>query len=332
MTETLVSASSIQRAIHDYSDADNPSAFLALNRGNSVFTADGLSGVIVYRSAGRYLVQLGGPFASHDSYEDLLQAFMQFATEQGRSVVSIQLQAKDAEIYARHGHTVNQVGASYAVDLSVFSLRGTRFMQLRNKISRAFRAGLTVAEADVDDYFDHMKEIDHAWLSAKGEHTRQLEYLVGEYGGEMQRYRRLFVGMIDGKLAGYISYSPVYGTRPGWMHDLSRRRPELLPGIMEAINKTAIDKFQAEQARWLHFGFTPFTSLDDKLEMPGHSPGFGLVMRLLWQHGEAVYPAQTQLAYKEKWGQSVTLPEYIAFQGRASITAFAHVFRACNAF
>ena len=28
------------------------------------------------------------------------------------------------------------------------------------------------------------------------------------------------------RASGYISYSPVYGSRPGWMHDLSRRQPD----------------------------------------------------------------------------------------------------------
>jgi lysylphosphatidylglycerol synthetase-like protein (DUF2156 family) len=332
MTQTLVSAESTLEAVRNYTDADNPCAFLAVNSGNCYFSAGEGPGVIVYRPAGRYLVQLGGPFVPADRYGELLRAFLKFADDQGRSVVSIQLQSKDAEAYAQQGFTVNQVGASYAVDLNNFSLRGTRFMQLRNKISRAFRAGLRVVESDADEWSGRMQELDHIWLHGKGEHARQLEYLVGEYGGEMQRYRRLFVGLIGDQLVGYISYSPVFGSRAGWMHDLSRRLPDGLPGVMEAINKTAIEKFQAEHVGWLHFGFTPFTTLDDAFEVPGYSSGFNQFMHLLWQYGEEVYPAKTQLAYKQKWGQSLVLPEYVAFQGRASVAAFAHVFRASNAF
>ena len=48
-------------AITAYSHADNPSAFLAVNDGNSYFRVPGLSGLVVYRPAGRYLVQFGGP-------------------------------------------------------------------------------------------------------------------------------------------------------------------------------------------------------------------------------------------------------------------------------
>lgn len=332
MTETIISVQSALSAIRNYPHADNPSAFLGCNEGNRYFGGAGRVGTIVYRTAGDYLVQFGGVFAPPEDYVPLLAAFVEFAGRQGRRVVSVQLQRSDAEIYARQGFTVNQVGASYAVDLSTFSLRGTRFMQLRNKISRSLRAGLRVVEADADEWATAMRELDEAWLHSKGEHARQLEFLVGQHGGTMQRYRRLFVGVLDGQLAGYITYSPVFGSRPGWMHDLSRRRPGQAPGLMETINHTAMEKFRAEEVRWLHFGFTPFTSLADDLEVSGSSPGFGRFMRMLWQYGEAVYPARTQLAYKQKWAPDVVLPEYVAFQGRASVTGFAHVFRACNAF
>jgi lysylphosphatidylglycerol synthetase-like protein (DUF2156 family) len=332
MIDIIAQENAVLRAITEHGGADNPSAFLACNEGNSTFTVPDRPGVVVYRTAGDYLVQFGGPFAPAGHYEALLAAFLAFAERQRRTVVAVQLQRSDAEVYARTGFTVNQVGASYAVELSRLSLQGTRFMQLRNKISRARRAGLTVLEDRAGDWFDAMRELDQVWLRGKGEHARPLEYLVGQYGGPMQKHRRLFVGVIAGELAGYVTYSPVFGGRPGWLHDLSRRTPGGTPGVVEAINLTAIDQFRAEGASWLHFGFTPFTSLDDILELPGHSPGFSQFMRLLWQYGEAVYPAQSQLAYKRKWAPDVTLPEYVAFHGTASVAGFAHVFRACNAF
>jgi len=319
------------QAIVDYPVADNPSAFLAVNSGNSYFTAPGVDGRIAYRQTGRYLVQFGGPFAPVESYSRLLSAFRSFAAAQNRSVVAIQLQRSDAEHYAQHGFTVNQVGASYAVDLRQFSLQGTRFMRLRNKIARAHHAGLVVVEADYAEWATAMRQLDQVWLRSKGEEVKPLEFLVGEYGGQMQRYRRLFVGTLGGELAGYISYSPVFGSRPGWMHDLSRRIPGKLPGIMEAINKTAIKTFTGEGIDWLHFGFTPFTGLDPAHELPGHSAAFGQLVRLLWEYGEAVYPAKTQLAYKEKWAQHLVLPEYVAFDGPADLPGFVHVFRACGA-
>lgn len=327
MVEETVGIDSVHAAIAVY--ANNPSAFLALNSGNSYFTEPGLPGVVVHRPAGRYLVQFGAPFGPDPAA--LLRAFTAHAAARGRKVVAIQVQRSDVDIYAAAGFTVNQIGASYAVDLAAFTLRGSRFVRLRNKISRATRSGLAVTEVDQAGWDTEMRALDAEWLRGKGRHAKPLEFLVGEYGGPVQHARRLFAGTIGGRLAGYISYSPAYGDRPGWLHDLSRRRPSGPPGVMEAINAAAIDTFRAEGARWLHFGFTPFTGLSPDLEHPSASGWFRRLTGLLGRRGGAVYPAATQLAYKQKWAPHAVLPEYIAFSHGASLNAFLQVFRAANA-
>jgi len=330
MTATLTGSDIALDAIRRYPDADNPSSFLAVNEGNSYLHLPDVPGVIVYRPTGRYLVQFGGPFAPKEARPRLLRAFLDLAVRQDREIVAIQLQGADAPEYLDEGFTVNQIGASYALRLDTFSLRGTAFMQLRNKIARALRSGLEISEVPQSAWHAAMKELDTGWLGAKGA-ARPLDFLVGQYGGQYQHLRRLFAGVHGTRLIGYISYSPVYGSRPGWMHDLSRRQPDSPPGVMEAINKAAIETFRAEGVPWLHFGYTPFSGLSAARELPGYSRAFQWFMAELWANGGHIYPAQTQYAYKEKWGQDVILPEYIAFQHGASIPALVHVFRACNA-
>ncbi|MGW2742949.1 DUF2156 domain-containing protein [Streptomyces sp. NPDC001450] len=335
MTATTTETSTdnpVLEAIRAHTASENPSSFLALNSGNSVFTVPDADGVVVYRRTGRHAVQFGGPFAAEQDYGTLLEAFRKYVRDEGLTLVGVQLQRSDAERYAALGFTVNQVGASWAVSLPEFTLRGTKFMQLRNKISRAHRNGLQVQEVDAADVQDAIAAIDRAWLGSKGG-AQQLEFLVGQIGGAAQAHRRLFTGTIDGAPVAYISYSPVYGSRAGWMHDLSRRVPEGSPGLMEAINAHAIEVFRAEGVEWLHFGFTPFTGLDAGHELDGHSPAFQWLMHALWAEGAALYPAQTQLSYKQKWAPDVLIPEYVAFDGpQASLPGFAHIFRACNAF
>ncbi|QNP65959.1 DUF2156 domain-containing protein [Streptomyces genisteinicus] len=323
---------SVLEAIRSHTRSENASAFLALNSGNSTFTVPGADGVVVYRRTGGFAVQFGGPFAAPDAYDTLLDGFRQYVKDEGLELVGVQLQRADAERYAARGFTVNQVGASWAVRLPEFSLRGTRFMQLRNKISRAHRNGLVIKEVTAEDWQGAIAAIDEAWLGSKGG-AHQLEFLVGQIGGEPQAHRRLFAGTIDDVPVAYISYSPVYGERAGWMHDLSRRVPEGSPGLMEAINAHAIEVFRAEGVEWLHFGFTPFTGLDAGHELGGHSPAFQWLMHALWAEGAALYPAQTQLSYKQKWAPDELIPEYVAFdRPTASLAGFAHVFRACKAF
>ncbi|WP_432095807.1 bifunctional lysylphosphatidylglycerol flippase/synthetase MprF [Streptomyces sp. bgisy100] len=307
--------------------ADNPSAFLALNAGNAYFTDPSSSGVVAYREAGRFLIQFGGVFAPEADRERLLGAFLGFARAARRKVVAVQLQRSDAELYARCGFTVNQVGSSYAVRLPDHTLRGSRFMKLRNKISKARRSGLEVTEVPYDGHRDEIAAIDREWLQAKGRHVKEIEFLVGECGGPAQRHRRLLLGRLDGAPIGYISYAPAHGSRPGWLHDLSRRRATAPPGVMEAINLHAMDTFRGEGAEWLHFGFTPFVGLSPEHEVPGASRMTTRFMRLMAERGDKVYPAASQLAYKEKWGPDLVLPEYLAFHGRAGLPAIWQILR-----
>ncbi|AKZ54417.1 hypothetical protein SAM23877_1368 [Streptomyces ambofaciens ATCC 23877] len=308
--------------------SDNPSTFLALNSGNAYFHDDRFEGACAYRSSGRYVLQFGGPFAAPEHRARLLEAF---AAHAGRRLVAVQLQRADAELYAAHGFTVNQIGSSYAVDLSLFTLRGSRFVRLRNKISRARRAGLEVVEVSAGDDCAELDRLDARWLREKGRHVKELRFLVGQRDGDLQKHRRLFVGRIDGEAAGYINYSPVYGSRPGWLHDLSRRRPDAPPGVMEALNATVMERLTADGAGWLHFGFTPFAGLDPRHELDGASRPFTRFARLLAEHGSAVYPAASQLEYKQKWAPHAVLPEYLAFRGGVRPGAVWQLLRATNA-
>ena len=313
--------------------AENPSAFLALNDETCHFTVDGIDGVVAYRLAGRRtIVQFGGVFADPADQALLLAAFLDFAHVRRRKVVAVQLMRHDAELYSTYGFTVNQLGADYARELAGFSLRGKKHMQLRNKISRARRAGVSVVEADVDRLGPQLDDIDRVWLRSKGRHVKELKLMVGQRGGPAQPSRRLFAALDEaGTVLAYVSFSPVYGTQSGWLHDLSRRRPDAPPGVLELIVVTAIERFTAERASHLHFGFTPFTNLSSEHEVTGASRIAAHILRFLAKHGSAIYPAASQLAYKEKWGLDLMQPEYIAFQVGISLRRLWSLLRVTNA-
>ena len=302
---------------------DHTSAFLA---------------AIAYRSAARrHVAQLCGPFTAVSDKSRLLSAFRDFAASRGWRIAAAQLRRTDAELYAADGFTVNQLGCSFGIDLHAFTLRGTRFVKTRNKIARASRLGveveeLTAGELRRPEIQRELARVDSAWLRAKGRHVQELAFMVGQRGGRGGAHRRLFLARHRGRGVAYVTYSPCFGSRAGWLYDLTRRDPVAPPGTIELIFHTALSKFQAESCRWLHLGLTPLVGISREHELSASaSRTLHTLFRALGARGGALYPARSQEAFKLKWSPRVVEPEYVAFEGRVTLGAVAHLGRLTRA-
>lgn len=299
--------------ISETSWIDHPSGYLALSATNDRLRVPGVPGFVGYRLYGKHLVAFGGVHAPPPDRGRLLDALLAHAEQLGRRVLAIQVRADQVPLFVERGFTVNRFGRSYGVSLDRYSYAGTPKMKLRNKIKRA-RDVLDVLEVGRDlprthETYAALEAISAEWLAAKGK--KEIEFMIGQLGTPEQVERRIFVARgRAGRLAGFITYVPVWGARAGYLHDLSRRAPDAPVGVMEIINATAIERFRQEQVAYLHFGFTPFVV--DGPEPPGAGRVLSKAVDLLATYGSIVYPAQTQVSYKLKWGPDVVETEYIA--------------------
>jgi lysylphosphatidylglycerol synthetase-like protein (DUF2156 family) len=293
---------------------DHPSGCLALSPKNERFTAAGILGFVAYREHGRHRIVLGGVHAPVAQQQELLDRFLASSETDGRRVLVVQLRALQAPLFLERGFTVNQLGTSFGLTLRGFTLDGSRKMQLRNKISRARRAGLRVVEVGRelprdDATLAALHAVSRAWLEGKGE--KELDFMVGEIGRPDEAWRRIFVTLDrEDRPVGFITYVPVWGTAPGYLHDLTRRLPDASPGVMELCHARALERMAAEGVPCVHFGLTPFVVTS--AELPGASRWAALAVRTLHRYGSALYPAANQAQYKLKWGPDIVEREYIA--------------------
>lgn len=310
---------------------EHSSAFLTYNQDTKSYRT-AVDGQIAYRPTGRrHIIQLCGPMAQHSDKRRLLTDFRGWAARQGRLITAVQLQREDALLYAQSGFVVNQLGTSYSIGLEGYTLRGTHFMKIRNKISRAKRQGVAVEELGPAELADariqsELDEIDAHWL--RGKRADELAFMIGERGGRGQAHRRFFLARHDGHPVAYVTYSPCYGQRPGWLYDLTRRRPTAPTGTIELLFHTALSMLQSEGCAWLHLGMTPFVGLSDEHELAGRSsPIVRATVRQIASRGEFLYPAASQEAFKLKWKPQDTEPEYIAFDRRVTVGAIWQLLR-----
>ena len=293
---------------------DHPSGFLALSARNQRFTVSDVPGFIAYREQGRHLIAFGGVHAAPSSQPELLDRFLEHAASGRRGVVVVQLREPQVPLFLARGFTVNKLGTSFGLTLRHYSLAGSQKMQLRNKISRARKAGLRVVEVGRDlprdeRTFAQLHAISAEWLKGKGKN--ELEFMIGELADPADSRRRIFMAVDPRDQAvAFITYVPAWGARFGYLHDLTRRRPSAPPGTMELINAHAIEQMMAEGVEYLHFGFTPF--IVDGDEHTGASRLVAWTVRKLQRYGRLIYPADSQARYKLKWGPDIREPEYIA--------------------
>lgn len=293
---------------------NHPSGYLALSTSNSRFTVEGCDGFIAYRERGKHLVMMGGVHAPAEVRDQLLRGFLLEAEGRRRRVVAVQVREDQANLFCTHGFTVNQLGSSYGIKLSGFSLKGARNMKLRHKIKRARESGLRILEVGREltrdrAVFTQIRDVSAAWLRGKGK--KELDFMIGEIGDASDTQRRIFVAVDESdRMVGLITYVPAWGERPGYLHDLTRRLPDAPAGAMELCNIFAIERFIGERIEYLHFGFTPF--IVDSVPRAFENRPLAWLMKMFGRYGRAIYPAQSQVSYKLKWRPDVVEREFIA--------------------
>jgi len=313
--------------------ADHPSVALVLNRRTEYFTDDDRDGLIAYRERPGYVFQFGGVFAPSGARDRLLRQFVAHAHARGRGVCAVQLRDSDVDLFHRNGFRLNQFGCSYTLSIDRFELNGSRFKTLRRKVHAAERAGLEVVELGREsprtpEARAELDAITRVWLRGKGRHAKLIEFLVGEVEAVDRESTRCFVGRLNERAVGFITYTPSYGRYEGYMCDLTRRLPESPPGTIEAINLAAIRRFTSEGVRFLNFGLTPFVGVQDRLG--SHSPVLSRLMVFLARHGSVIYPAQAQVDFKMKWFPDVVEPEFIAYERRFRMGCLWQLMRLTN--
>lgn len=308
--------------------ADHSSAFLAMNDDTSHFVSGDGDGLVSYASRlSGHAVQFGGLYTAPDRRRALLEQFSR--TVGSRSVVAVQVLEEDRALYEDAGFTTERLGSSYSCPLEGYGLGGRKFVKTRNMISRGRREDVTVHEVRDDSeprLAAELRAIDGEWLAGKGPLTREYRHMVGQRGGRGAAERRVFLAVHRGQVVAYVSFSPVFGRRQGWLYDLTRRRGSAPPGTIELVMWTAIQQFQEEGAGWLHLGFTPFAGL------PSNGTGaLAGLLRQLRQRGDVVYPSASQERFKRKWRPEVVEPEHVAFSRLAPVPVL-HLLRVIRAF
>lgn len=311
----------------------HPLSILTMQPETNLFVSDQVEAAIPYFHDKNLFLAIGGLLANDKDKPLVLDDFLRFSRNQKKIPSFLFFQHDDRKRMAQAGLCVNQIGASCKIDIERYSLEGGHFQQLRYKIRKAEKSGIRVREINCPTAYESLRSclhsINDSWLKSKG--NKLLRRLVTDFSSIRipDPNRRLFIATLDQALTGYILYSRLFGPKTGWFHDLSRKAQNTPDGIMQLINKYALDCFKQEGHEQLDFGFTPLVEMQPS-PYDNHSALFSKLANWLARQGGVVYPARSQWQYKKSWRPHHIEAEYLAYPKGKTLPALWGLLKATN--
>jgi phosphatidylglycerol lysyltransferase len=301
----------------DLHDADaiiaaqtSASAFLAYLRDKALLFDDRRRGFVMYGVEGRTWVALGDPVGPPDVRAALIRSFLERCDDYAATPVFYQIRKDSLYQYADFGLTFVKLGEEAVVDLSQFSLEGSRGKPMRHAIKHLEHHGAScriVASADVPAIIDELHAVSDDWLEHKA--GAEKGFSLGFFRPDYVARFPVAVAEQHGRIVAFASVWP--GPHQVELSiDLMRYRHDAPNGVMEGLMVYLMRWGKEQGYRSFSLGMAPLSGFE-------RSPAAPLWNRLgsfLYAHGEAFYNFQGLRAYKDKFHPTWE-PRYLAYPG-----------------
>jgi phosphatidylglycerol lysyltransferase len=286
------------------------SAFLVYLRDKALLFDEQRRGFLMYGVEGRTWVALGDPVGPPDVRPALIRLFLEHCDDYAATPVFYEIRKDSLHLYADFGLTFVKLGEEAVVDLSQFSLDGSRNKPLRHALRHLEHHGAScriVLPAEVPAVIDALQSVSDDWLEHKA---------GGEKGFSLGFFRRDYVERFpvavverNGRIVAFASVWP--GPHAIELSiDLMRYHHEAPNGVMEGLMVYLMRWGKEQGYRSFSLGMAPLSGFEG-------SPVAPLWNRLgsfLYSHGEVFYNFQGLRAYKDKFHPSWE-SRYLAYPG-----------------
>ena len=289
-----------------------PAAFpnLVFLRDKAILFDDQKSAFVMYGVQGRTWAALGDPVGPPERLSLLVRLFLERCDDFGGVPVFYEVSSQHLHRYADVGFTFVKLGEEARVDLSTFTVEGSRGKRFRNAINRLEREGgsFRVIQAEhVACIMDQLRAVSDDWLAqhSGAEKGFSLGFFAPEY------VARFPVAVIqrDGSIVAFASVWPG-AQRVELSVDLMRYGSDAPKDVMDALFVHVMLWAKEQHYRWFVLGMAPLSGF----ERSAVAPLWNRLASFLYEHGEAVYNFQGLRAFKDKFSP-VWEPRYFAYPG-----------------
>lgn len=280
-----------------------------------VFADDGDACVMAARAGGSY-VAMGAPIGRRRSWRNALARFRDAAENLGLRPVVYAAPPDLLPDLLDLGFRLEKVGENAVIDLSTFSLTGSKRQDLRTARRRMpEREGATFEVTDgaeVGAQIEGLRAVSDAWLAMhKGS---EKSFSLGDFDAGFIARGPVGIVRIQG---APIAFATVWTTPDkSWAAiDLMRYDPAHSPrGAMDFLIAETLLWAQAEGYRRFDLGMAPLSGLSEER----HAPLFARLGRLIYEQGAAFYNFDGLRRFKEKFIPEWE-PRYLAAPGAWSM-------------
>jgi phosphatidylglycerol lysyltransferase len=285
-------------------------ANLVFLRDKTILFDEQKSAFVMYAVQGRSWVALGDPFGPPEQIGALVQLFLERCDDFGGVPVFYQVSSQHLHCYADVGLTFVKLGEEARVDLTAFSVEGSRGKKYRNAINRVAREGgsfRVIPAAHVGCVIDQLREVSDEWLAQQA--GAEKGFSLGAFTPDY--IARFPVGVIerDGRIVAFASVW-AGAQRTEASVDLMRYGRHAPKDVMDALFAHVMLWAKDQGYRWFALGMAPLSGF----ERSSVAPLWNRLASFVYAHGEAVYNFQGLRAFKEKF-DPVWEPRYLAYPG-----------------
>lgn len=271
-----------------------PLTTVAGNRVVELLDGRALVGLQVH---GGVAVTVGPPICEEpEEEEEALAELLARCERHGWTPALVGLDQASAERARSAGLEVMTIGHEAIIDVSEFTLSGSRMANVRHSAGRARREGVEVIRYTPDTRsprFDRaIQAINEAWIESK--HGPEMGFTLGSLELDRIDTVEAFVAVAGGEPVALVTWLP-YQDGDAAVLDLMRRAPEAPPGTMELLIAESIRRFVEEGRAIASLSSVPLVQLGDE------GDGVERLLGWMYQHADALYQAKGLFSFKDKF-------------------------------
>ena len=283
---------------------------LAYLRDKALLFNEDRSGFVMYGVQGRTWVALRDPVGSDDRMTDLVRLFLDRCDDFGGVPVFYEISKTHLHRYVDFGLAFVKLGEEAQVDLTAFTMEGSRAAKYRQVIRRLEKDGGSfriLDAAETPPIMAQLRAVSDDWLAAKA--TAEKGFSLGFFDESYLARFPIAVIERDGRIQAFANIwaGPA---RHELSIDLMRYHRDAPKNVMEALFVYLLKWGKDEGYQRFALGMAPLSGFES-------APTATLWNRLgafLYEHGESIYNFQGLRAYKEKF-DPLWEPRYLAYPG-----------------